>query len=309
MSEAFIKLDYRCNQRCLFCCTADDKESLSYAQAKEIVHKYAIEMNYPMISFTGGEPCVVSYIPKIINFAKGLDKKVKIQTNAIALHDKDYAKTLVDSGLDLALVSIHSYKNKINDKLTQVEGSLSKSLGGIQNLIDLGVEVQLAYVITKENKDISSFVEAIAKHFPEIKHIQFFVPWAISRGWQSRSLVPKFSEINEKLREGFDKCSDNNIKFVTRGIPICHLGKYWKNSTETNALLNEKPAMIINDFGDDKPRHSFEESNCKEPQCKFCVMNDKCGGVWNTYPKIYPYDLWPIYDKINNVENLGELDG
>ncbi len=295
MSEAFIKLDYRCNQKCLFCCTADDNESLSYEEAKKLVRKYAVDMNYPMISFTGGEPCVATYLSDIIQYAKSLDKKVKIQTNAMSFHDKIYTKKITESGVDLALVSIHSFDETTNDKLTNVKGSLSKSLKGIRNLIDLGVEVQIAYVITTNNFEIVNFVEFINKKFPEIKFIQFFVPWAISRGWEHRSLVPRFNKIEKELQKGFDKCSDYNIAFVTRGIPVCYLGKYWKYSSESRAILSEKPAMIINDFKDNKPRHSFEDSNTKEPQCKFCSMNKYCGGVWNTYPKIYPNDLWPVY--------------
>jgi hypothetical protein len=56
--------------------------------------------------------------------------------------------------------------------------------------------------------------------------------------------------------------------------------------------------MIISDFGDFKPRHSFEESNSKAPQCRFCWLDDECGGTWKQYLKLFGYlDLFPIYKR------------
>ncbi len=299
MGEAFIKLDFACNQKCLFCCTADDIEKITFDQAKALVSKYAKEMGYKQISFTGGEPTVVRYLPKIISFSKSLGVKVKIQTNALLLADPVYAKMLVESGLDYSLVSIHSFDDTINDEITQVKGSLKKSLKGIANLIRYGIPVDIAYVITTLNEDILRFILFMEKRFPKIKNFQFFVPWAIARGWKNKHLVPRFKDIHKNLIKAFEYCENKKIEFSTRGIPLCFLGKYEHHSVETRALLSKEKPMMINDFIDMKPRHSFKDSNCKEPQCASCIKNSICGGVWNTYPKIYPGEIIPIKTMTN----------
>ncbi|MFP4400777.1 MAG: radical SAM protein [Candidatus Woesearchaeota archaeon] len=295
MAEAFIKLDYRCNQKCLFCCTADDKDVLSYENAKGLVDKY-MEMDYKQIAFSGGEPTLVDYLPKIIRYSRSKGARVKLQTNALLLSEKKYAQKIINSGINIALISVHSNNPITNDKITQVKNSLKRSLNGIKHLYDAGIEIHIAYVITKLNKDLIDFLKFIDKNFPKITNFQIFVPWAISRGWENRHLVPKFSEIEKNLKEAFEYCKKNKKNFVTRGIPLCHMMGYDDHSTETRALKSNEKAMIVNDYKDDKPRHSFEESNSKEPQCRLCSKYHICGGAWNTYPKIYPNDLWPIYE-------------
>jgi MoaA/NifB/PqqE/SkfB family radical SAM enzyme len=295
MTEAFVKLDYACNQKCLFCCTADDTVRLSFDKAKSIVRRYALDMGYELISFTGGEPCTVDYLPDIIAYTKKLGKKVKLQTNALALSDYTYAKKLIDAGIDTALISLHSHNPETHDAITQVKGSFDKSCEGIKHLIASDVDVHLSYVVTTLNKDIYSFLAYITKSFPKIQSFQFFLPWAIARGWKNKSLVPRLPDIRKYLFKGFLYCQKKNIPFSTRGIPLCYMGAFWNYASETRSLLSKKTAMIINDYEDDTPKHSFEDSNAKEPQCRLCIKNDICGGVWNTYPKIYPFDLWPIY--------------
>lgn len=295
MTEAFIKLDHRCNQRCLFCCTADDREQLSYGDAKHLVDKY-INMDYRRISFSGGEPTLVKYLPEIIGYSKSKDATVKIQTNAVLLSEKKYAQKIIDSGIDIALISVHSNIPHINDTITQLKNSQIRTMEGIKHLYDAGIEIHIAYVITKLNKELVDFLKFMDEKFPEIRNFQFFVPWAISRGWKNRHLVPRFSEIDKELKEAFEYCAKNKKNFVTRGIPLCHMKGYEEHSTETRALKSDEKAMIINDYEDNKPRHSFEESNSKEPQCRLCSKYHICGGAWNTYPKIFPNDLWPIYE-------------
>jgi len=308
MTEAFIKLDYACNQKCLFCCTSDDKERLSLKQAKELVDRYVKQMRYKCVSFTGGEPTVVNYLPEIITYVKKLGAKVKLQTNALLLADRDYTKKLISSGLHFALVSFHSYRDSENDRITQVKGSLQKTLNGIQNLVDNGIEVHVAYVITTLNKDLIGFVKSVKKRFPSINSFQFFVPWARARGWENRKYVPRLSDIEQSLKSLFEYCSNNKIHFSTRGVPLCYMSGFEDHSVETNAVKSSAQPMIINDFIDNKPRHSFEDSNAKEPQCRGCEKNSICGGTWNTYPQLYPGELRPVKNKTKHTLKGTERD-
>jgi len=308
MGEAFIKLDFACNQKCLFCCTSDDKDRYNLGQTKKLIDRYVKEMGYKQVSFTGGEPTIINYLPDAIEYAKKAGANVKIQTNALILDDANYTKKLVNSGVDIALVSIHSYDPEINDKITKVKDSLKRSLKGIKNLLDNKIEVHIAYVITSLNKDVKKFVEFINKKFPEINNFQFFIPWARARGWENKKYVPRLKDIEKNLKNLFEYCTDKNINFTTRGIPLCYMQGFEDNSVETKAIKNSSKPMIINDFKDMKPRHSFEDSNSKEPQCEDCRKNEICGGTWNTYPELFPGDLRPFSGSKEEANNKPKRD-
>ncbi len=293
MSDAFIKLTHMCNQFCLFCCTADDTDDLSYNDAKILVDKYIDELKYNSIVFSGGEPTLKDYLPKIIAYAKSKGAHVRLQTNGLKLSDMDYTQKLIDAGLDEVVISIHSHIPEINDEITQVKGSFIQSISAIKHLNTHKIPLTLAYVITTKNNDIINFLKYVKSNF-DVKFIMFFVPWAISRGWENKSYVPILSEIESNLLEGFNFAEDNQMRFNTRGLPICYMGKFWKHSSESDLLCNNKRPLMINDYDNDRPRHSFEESNAKAECCEYCSKKDMCGGVWNTYLKIHKNDLKPF---------------
>ncbi|MFH1510419.1 MAG: radical SAM protein [Candidatus Woesearchaeota archaeon] len=294
MSEAFIKLDFRCNQECLFCCTSDDKDSLSAEEARNLIAKYVNDMGYRTVCFTGGEPTLRPDLPELVSYAKSLSAEVKLQTNGSLLYDKKIASQLVDAGVTRALVSIHSHKDEINDFITNTPGSLQKSLSGIQNLLELGVDIHLAYVITNQNIELTDFVRFVKSRFPVINFFLFFLPYPLARGWRNRQYVPRLGDIEKNLSELYGYCKSKGIGFSTRGIPLCYMAGFENHSSETQALMSEEKPMVINDYEVLEPKHSFEETNVKDDCCKFCAVNDCCGGVWRYYPDIHKHQLWPV---------------
>lgn len=297
MSEAFVKLDFACNQKCLFCCTSDDKESLSTGQAKALIEKYVKEMQYDSVVFTGGEPTIRDDLIELVKFSKNLGAEVKLQTNGVVLHDKDYVSKLVQAGLTKTLVSIHSFNEETNDFITQVPGSLKKSLTGIKNFIDNKVQVHIGYVITSKNTDLVGFVKFIKQKFPEINFFLFFLAWPFARGWRNRQYTPRLKDIETNLKEVFDYCAKNGVDFSTRGIPLCYMRGVENHSSETQGLLSDEKPMVINDYKTLEPKHSFEETNVKEPCCDFCKLNHKCGGIWKHYSEVHKNQLWPLQDE------------
>lgn len=294
MSEAFIKLDFRCNQECLFCCTSDDKGCLSTEEARNLIQKYIKDMGYRTVCFTGGEPTLRPDLPELVSYAKSLSAEVKLQTNGLILSDKKAASRLVDAGVTRALVSIHSHLDEINDFITRTPGSLQKSLLGIRNLLELGIDVHLAYVITNQNTDLTDFVRFVKSRFPAVNFFLFFLSYPFARGWRNRRYVPKLKNIEKNLVQLFTYCQSNGIDFSTRGIPICYMDGFEKHSSETQGLRSREKPMVINDYEVLEPKHSFEETNVKEPSCAFCIKNKDCGGVWRYYPDIHKHQLWPV---------------
>ncbi len=298
MPEAFVKLGPECNQKCVFCYTTKDA-SVSTNDAKKTIDKY-IQMGYSWISFTGGEPTIRPDIFELISYARERGAKIiKVQTNGIETSDKNFLENLVSSGMNRAYMSVLSHKKSIHEVITQTPGSFEKAIKSIKNFMELGIPLEMSCVITKKNySHMKEYISFMHSNFPGIVSYQFLLFCPLARGWKNKSMVPTLKEIEEPLKDMLQFCKDRGIFVATRGIPLCYLHSFEYVSVETNSIRSVGKKMIISDFKDDEPKHSFEDSNTKAPQCKFCWLKKICGGTWKKYIELYgTNELYPTYEE------------
>lgn len=117
-----------------------------------------------MLTFTGGEPFSrKDILYDLIKYAKKRSMIVFVNTSAslICSDDKAYIR---DVGADGYLVSLMSYKRKVNNALSQFD-SFDNTVKGIKILSALGQNITVNMVCSKENyKDVratAKFVESL----------------------------------------------------------------------------------------------------------------------------------------------------
>ena len=296
LTEAFVKLGPECNQRCLFCYTTEDKK-VTTKEAKRTIDKY-LGMGYEWISFTGGEPTIRNDLLELIEYAKDNGARIiKVQTNGLNISDINYLSELIEKGMNRCYISLLSHKPRIHNFLTQIPSSFKKTIKAVRNLIEFNIPIEIGCVITNRNYDhLKEFLKFMYSNFKEIETYQFLLFCPLSRGWKNRELVPRLRDLEESLLEMLEFSKKNDIHVFTRGIPLCYLDESQKASVETQSIISEGKKMIISDFENNESKHSFEESNSKAPQCKFCSLKNKCGGTWKKYLELFGYwELYPIY--------------
>lgn len=111
------------------------------------------------IRFTGGEPLVFLGIFDLIKLCTDLGIYTSIGTNG-TLITKNVAQKLKTAGLKKAIVSIDGTEKK-HDYIRGKE-NYKKAMDGIDNLLELGIDVRINSVIMKENmKDVIEFAKQI----------------------------------------------------------------------------------------------------------------------------------------------------
>jgi sulfatase maturation enzyme AslB (radical SAM superfamily) len=106
-----------------------------------------------MVSITGGEPTL--YIKELLVSARMLKKnkiKISLVTNARILSNKRITEEIVNSGIKRFIVALHGEED-IHETITNVPGSYNQTIDGIRNLISMGADVRINYVVVKENLD------------------------------------------------------------------------------------------------------------------------------------------------------------
>ena len=149
---AYVELTRSCNLRCRHCLNSSGDaldNQLNYEEFKDMILKFS-EAGIQEIRFTGGEPLVFPKVFDLIKLCTELGIFTSIGTNG-TLITKNIAQKLKLAGLKKAIVSIDGTEKK-HDYI-RGEGKYKKAREGIDNLIELGIDVRINSVIMKENTD------------------------------------------------------------------------------------------------------------------------------------------------------------
>ena len=122
-------ITYKCNLKCTHCGAIKFKKNERLDNKQKII-KY-ISPFVKQIDLLGGEPLTNPFVFNIINNLKENKIKVRIITNG--QFSDDIAKKLIDTKIDIILVSIDGLDNE-NDKIRGI-GSWKNAISFIQSLI------------------------------------------------------------------------------------------------------------------------------------------------------------------------------
>lgn len=148
----YLEVTRACNLQCIHCLNNSGKKLDNQLTDEELI-KLVIDLSkcgIQEIRFTGGEPLVYDKIYDLINIATINGVYTSIGTNG-TLITKEVAKRLKNAGLKKAVVSIDGTKEK-HDEI-RGKGNYERSIQGIKNLNEVGIETRVNSVIMKNNMD------------------------------------------------------------------------------------------------------------------------------------------------------------
>ena len=153
LESLHIEITMRCNERCIHCYLPDKLKDecsiISFDDFCVIINQF-IQLGGKRVSISGGEPFTHPDIVKILEYCDNKNLAIHIQTN-LTLLTEEYLKVLKSLKNIRIEVSIYSLSFSIHDKITNVKGSLSKTLKNMQNLLENNIPVQIGCPIMVTN--------------------------------------------------------------------------------------------------------------------------------------------------------------
>lgn len=155
-----IQLTKLCNQKCISCNCGPDiniANELKANEIKELIKNVTSIYDIKNIAFTGGEPLTKNDFLDIAKYASNFSEKVSITTNAQLIKDVNYAKKLIESGVNNFTLSYHGIG--VHDLFTRRSGAEEKLRKGLRSLKtaakDLGVDIRIkiGHLLTKLSYD------------------------------------------------------------------------------------------------------------------------------------------------------------
>jgi MoaA/NifB/PqqE/SkfB family radical SAM enzyme len=277
---ALVRINGHCNMSCSFCFidrTVPDFESSDLMQ--EIRQLHAGGARHLMLS--GGEPTLHPDLAEMIRLSKEMGYRVvEMQSNGVKAADPDYARTLREAGLDEVCLSLHSANPDKSDEITRLPKAFWKTVQGMHNFQELGLETKFAHVITELNyRELPDTIRFLRDEFPPQKHslsICFGIVQPISDlvfSW----VIPRFTEVKAFMKAALDLCMESGIGIGgvlgEGGYPPCMLDgdmKYYKQTLGT--ILRSE---------------DHESRFYKAPRCRECSFDPYCHGVRADYVELH----------------------
>lgn len=323
MSEAHTVVGYSCNNNCIHCFNSGiieqlRREKVPLDQITSELKRLILDIknrSFESIVFTGGEPTIRRDFFEILKFARKSGLKTGLQTNGRMFCSREFAeKTLRIAPECKFTLSFHHTNPRVQDRITQVQGSWSQTVDGIKNLVSFGAgkRIFLKIVISKHNyKNLAKMV-VLGKELG-VGGIIITFPQAGGRSLEYwRKIMLKYTKIEKALLEPLALSKKIGLSCSVNAVPLCFLGRYKNCALELSyvKMWMEGEGIERNLIGrNENILREMELSNRRKPvSCKKCRYFKVCEGAWEEYFKLYGTEEFkPIGGKpLGTLEDLQE---
>lgn len=287
-----LRLTFACNQRCQFCFIPVARGRAEPGRIEREIDALAREFpSGGTLTISGGEPTVEPRLPEILARARrrGIRRFV-LQTNAVALARPGLAEKLVGLGVRACLVSFHSHRPEIYDRLTGSRGQYPRAVKGVSRLLACrGCGVTFNVVVTALNyRDLPGLIGFLGRLSAGGRRRRPGVFFSMMNGaghHKAPSLAVSLKEIAPFLRKAVERCREEGLTVEKFGgessFPVCLLKQPGKHVSRRS-------------FSQDRMRYAEEFSGelggvgrAKLPACRSCAYNERCLGVPAEYARMF----------------------
>jgi len=303
--KGIIKIFYYCNSYCVFCHSEDNKiYKASLAKAKEKID-WAIDIGIDQILFSGGEPTIYSGFKELVEYAITKGLSTGIISNGRTLANEDLVYFLLKNKANYFYLSLHGYNAKLNDKITESEGSWQQAITGFKNLIrisqekNIDIDLTINCVLTTEN--ISTATEMVHfLHSIGIAKMKFSYPQSKGRAKEGNITwgIPTIEDAVKIIESCITLGSHLGIKVYYDGIPFCFFQAHYRLMVEN---LQTHRIFYMIEIYEKKWFETDEGPREKNSECQSCSFTEICNG----YLEKSKFDkVKPISEPIPNYFSL-----
>ena len=159
LSSLQIEITGRCNERCVHCYIPRENKTgdISPGLFRETLEQ-SRDIGVLNLTLSGGEPMLHKNFCEFLEKATEYGFKISIFSNLTLINDK-IVEALKKSNVKTLQASVYSLDAQIHDAITNLSGSLEKTIKNIKRLIDEQIPLFISCPIMKENKN--SYIDVL----------------------------------------------------------------------------------------------------------------------------------------------------
>ena len=291
MASHTARILLACNFRCPFCFAAWHEEEdgapvslqdqLSGTQWDNFLDAMHAKGN-SRLTISGGEPTMHPELLKLIRKARRTGyEAVELQTNG-SLLTRDNVRRLKKAGLTHALVSLHSHRERIFDRITVTKGLFDTVVQGIKYFLEFGIIVDVSHVVLSLNvEDLEAYVRFLAREFPDLHEVHLLSMHPEARAKKNMHLWPPLSVVRDELPRMLAAAKELDVHIrmdSLEGFPMCFAPGHEDQLDLTDIVA---PSDV---FGDElEAFHVIQQKKVQVPKCEGCFFQRTCYGFWESY--------------------------
>lgn len=292
----YIQVARQCDQYCRFCSNPANDEQLTYEQAALFIDDL-VKRGYDGVIFTGGEPTINPELPRMIEYARSRGMARRMITDGQNAARRDYLASLVDAGLELMHVSLHSMRPEVQANLTQNHLSHPRIMAALEHAGALGApRVQINTVINRYNSDhLDETARVLCERFPFIRHFVWNnMDTEMNRVQWNRDTIPRLADFELSLWRAMTFLDESGRTFRVERVPLCYMVEYAHCSTETRKIVKDEERIVhFLDFKGSVRQTGWRQH--KGAACGACRYDPICAGCYSLGRDYPEEDLHPIF--------------
>lgn len=278
--KALIKVGYRCNNRCLFCHTAEDRQSTSSAAAVEAKVERAAELGHDMVVFSGGEPTMRPELVRWAQLASSLGMGVGLVTNGRMLSYPELVDRLLGLGLGYVHLSLHAGEATLHDAMVGGK-AFAQSFAAVQLLAARGLDLVVNAVVCGANLTrLRSLVDLLLP----LTGVRLKLSMVEAKGAARTdfdAMVPPVRAVAERVHDAilYGLSAPGGLAFEHEGIPLCLLPELAhlaydlrRHGFATMSEVNELDFFPVD-----------ERNKVHPAACAQCGLRGLCPGLYGEY--------------------------
>jgi MoaA/NifB/PqqE/SkfB family radical SAM enzyme len=279
-----VILGYDCNLACDYCTITPAMRQRALT-SEDVVRELRAGRGagFEAVSFTGGEPTIRRDLLGLVRAARQLGyTSIKVQSNGLLFAQASNLARLVDAGVTLLHVSIHTHDAGLYDALVRRDDSYALMVAGLRNAVATGLEV-VADVILKSDTygalpDALRWLHGLGVRASHL--------WFVSLTDGNRDNVasmPRMVEVLPALHEALAFARAHAMDVRSLHIPRCLLGDDHAHAWDPGSGR----VRVVT------PEATFELSESKlagsvhVAACEGCTFRSVCPGVRTDYIERY----------------------
>jgi MoaA/NifB/PqqE/SkfB family radical SAM enzyme len=244
---------------------------------------------YEAVNLHGGEVTIRRDFLEILSEIRELGyPTVFLMSNGRKFARMDYARTVVDLGVSMLVISMHGANAVTQDRISGSLGSFDQAVQGIRNLKELGVEVRTSTVACKDNyTELPEIVELCL----DLGSDQVQLSALHTSGTALRNfwdVTPRYDDIRPYVLEACARVSRRGARLLLEGFPQCTVPGYEQHLVDWEQ--NKYKVLYRSFVMDDYEGHMDDFSRVKDERCAGCAFTDVCGGVYKEYAEFIGWD-------------------
>ena len=290
-NELLLRTTFVCNQRCPFCFVPLTPRPDDPARIERVLE----DLPRPpgpreILTLSGGEPTADPNLLRIIRFArrKGF-RRFGLQTNGVLLARAGLLERLVRLGVVDYMISFHSHKPELYDRLTGSRGHFPDAVAGLRKLIRTRpCRVTVNVVVNAHNHQdlpaLIGFLGRLCADIPRRRRPGVYFSMINEIGHlQAPSWTVDLERVAPHLRQAVARCQREGLPVQPftgeSSFPLCLLSR-----PSRYASARDLPQDRLR-YAEDFSGEAGAVGRAKRPLCRRCAYDLKCAGVPAAYAR------------------------